>query len=173
MNIFPIEYDRNGNIDWELSANSQDNYRVVKMILESAQMLCTALNELSGEQIATYRSTHKNHPSNKWVRASSANWLTLHEHCWALCREYRRRFKNKTHKCEAVLDDCMSKFDESLFPDNKITQLPLCMPDEFKSDDVVDSYRRYYASKPRMRYPKDKIPKWFIKYRNNVPFDAV
>ena len=49
MNIFAIEGD-GVEIDWVKSAQSQDNYRVVKMILESCQMLCTALNELSGEQ---------------------------------------------------------------------------------------------------------------------------
>ena len=61
MNIFGIE--GNGkNIDWVESAKSQDNYRVVKMILESCQMLCTNLNHLYGEQVAPYRSCHLNHP---------------------------------------------------------------------------------------------------------------
>ena len=40
MNIFAIEGDGN-NIDWVASAKSQDNYRVVKMILESCQILST------------------------------------------------------------------------------------------------------------------------------------
>ena len=68
MNIFAIEGNPKTNeIDWVKSAKSLDNYRVVKMILESCQMLCTTLNELYGEQVAPYRSTHKNHPSTKWV----------------------------------------------------------------------------------------------------------
>ncbi len=46
MNIFAIEGDlETGQIDWEKSAQSQDNLRVVKMILESCQILSTVLNE--------------------------------------------------------------------------------------------------------------------------------
>ena len=38
MNIFAIEGDiETGEIDWVKSAQSQDNLRVVKMILESCQ----------------------------------------------------------------------------------------------------------------------------------------
>ena len=46
MNIFAIEGDvETGQIDWVESAKSQDNLRVVKMILESCQILSTVLNE--------------------------------------------------------------------------------------------------------------------------------
>ena len=48
MNIFAIEKTPDNQIDWEQSARSLDNYRVVKMILESCQMLCTALNDQHG-----------------------------------------------------------------------------------------------------------------------------
>ena len=45
MNIFAIDgNEKTGEIDWFKSAKSQDNYRVVKMILESCQILSTALN---------------------------------------------------------------------------------------------------------------------------------
>ena len=121
MNIFAIEGTDN-NIDWVKSAQSQDNYRVVKMILESTQMLCCTLNELAGEQITPYRSTHKNHPSTKWVRESSANFESLVEH---------------------------------------------------KSDNIIESYRKFYASKPRMRYPKDKVPQWFADYRGTQRFEVI
>ena len=73
MNIFAIEADADGNIDWVASAKSQDNYRVVKMILESVQMLCTAINLQHGYQITPYKNAHPKHPSTLWVRESSAN----------------------------------------------------------------------------------------------------
>jgi hypothetical protein len=171
MNIFAIE-GSGIQIDWVKSAQSQDNYRVVKMILESCQMLCTALNELSGEQVTPYRSTHKNHPSSKWVRESAGNFLDLVEHTSALIKEYERRF-NKTHKCQRVLFACLEIYDPDLFPQLESTLLPLCMPDEYKSPSIVESYRRFYASKPRIRYPKDKIPWWFNKYRNNVEYQII
>jgi len=171
MNIFAIEGESN-SIDWVKSAKSQDNYRTVKMILESCQMLCTAINELAGKQVTPYRSTHKSHPSTKWVRASSANFEALVEHTMAMLEEYTERF-GKIHKCSSVLEKCLDLYDPSLFPSQKQTRLPLAMPYEFHSDDIVESYRRFYASKPRIRYPKDKIPGWFLKYRGKQKFDII
>ena len=107
MNIFAIEGDPATNsIDWIKSAQSQDNYRVVKMILESCQMLCTTINILSDAHVAPYKSTHKSHPSTKWVRASSANFEALVEHTMAMIDEYHVRF-GKIHKCTSVLDKCL------------------------------------------------------------------
>jgi len=136
------------------------------MILESCQMLCTTLNELSDKQVTPYRSTHKNHPSTKWVRASSANFESLVEHTTAMLEEYTERF-GKVHKCASVLEKCLDIYDPSLFPSQEQTRLPLAMPYEFHSDNIIESYRRFYASKPRMRYPKDKIPSWFLEYRGD------
>jgi len=166
MNIFAIGgCEKTGTIDWEQSARELDNYRVVKMILESCQMLCTALNVQGNE--TPYKNAHLNHPSTKWVRESSTNFLNLVKHTDAMLAEYKLRFgKHKVHKCERVLKICKELFDASKFPTDKSTKLPLCMPDEFKTENVVKSYRDFYADKPRMRYPKEKIPKWFFERRN-------
>ena len=171
MNIFAIE-GNNNKIDWVNSAKSQDNYRVVKMILESCQMLCTVINEQHGKQVTPYRSTHKSHPSTKWVAASSANFESLIEHTLAMLEEYTERF-GKIHKCASVLEKCLDIYDPSLFPLRESTRLPLAMPYEFQSDNIVESYRKFYASKPRVRYPKNKIPEWFLEYRGAQPFDIL
>lgn len=163
MNIFAIEGTGN-KIDWEASARSLDNYRVVKMILESCQMLCTAINEIAGEQVAPYRTTHKNHPSTKWVRSSSANFECLVRHTLSMLDEYTERF-GKIHKCAGVLEKVLDLYDPSLFPSEHYTPLPLCMPEEYHSDNIVDSYRRFYTAKPRMRYAKSKVPPWFSRLR--------
>ena len=102
MNIFAIE-GTNNQIDWVQSAKSLDNYRVVKMILESCQMLCTAINDQHGEKVTPYKNAHLNHPSTKWVRASSANFECLVEHTLAMLEEYTERF-GKIHKCAGVLE---------------------------------------------------------------------
>ena len=171
MNIFAIEGDNN-NIDWVKSAQSQDNYRVVKMILESCQMLCTVLNELHGRQVTPYRSTHKSHPSTKWVRASSANFESLVEHTMAMFEEYTERF-GKGHKCTSVLEECIELYSPSLFSLQESTRLTLAMPYEFQSENIVESYRKFYASKPRIRYPKNKIPRWFLKYRGKKEYQVI
>lgn len=173
MNIFAIEGDiATNDIDWVKSAQSQDNYRVVKMILESCQMLCTVLNELSGEQVTPYRSTHKHHPSTRWAQSSSANFQNLVTHTSAMLQEYTERF-GKVHKCTSVLQRCVELYHPDLFSSHESTALPLAMPAEFRSDSIVESYRKFYASKPRIRYSASKIPNWFAKYRGDREFQVI
>ena len=170
MNIFAIEGDvETGEIDWVKSAQSQDNLRVVKMILESCQILSTVLNEQGLD--APYRSFNPKHPSCLWAAESAANFMNLALHCEAMICEYRERF-GKTHKCAAVLNKIVAMFDVDLFPTTKCTPLRLAMPDEFRSDNPIVSYRKFYASKPRLRYPVDKIPSWVYDYRSE-PFEVV
>ena len=170
MNIFAIEGDaETGEIDWVKSAQSQDNLRVVKMILESCQILSTVINEQGFE--APYRSFNPKHPSCLWAAESSANFMHLALHCEAMICEYSERF-GKVHKCAAVLGKIIGLFDTDNFPTSDPTPLRLAMPDEFRSDNPVVSYRKFYASKPRLRYPVDKIPSWVYDYRTE-PFEVV
>ena len=57
---------------------------VVKMPLESAQMLSTAHRVLDGDDIAdelgVYKIAHINHPCTIWVRETSQNYLWLYYH---------------------------------------------------------------------------------------------
>ena len=75
MNLFYLDRDP------VEAARMQCDRHVVKMILETAQMLSTAHIELDGKQVA-YKATHKNHPSTVWVRSSSLayNWTWRHLH---------------------------------------------------------------------------------------------
>jgi len=169
MNIFAIEGDGN-NIDWIASAKSQDNYRVVKMILESCQILSTVLN---GQGVkAPYRSFNPKHPSCLWAAESSDNFEKLVLHCDAMLEEYTRRF-GRVHKCRGVLTQITDLYNSHRFPQSEPTPLRMAMPDQFRGDSIVESYRRFYASKPRMRYPESSVPVWFNKYRGNTPYEVV
>ena len=170
MNIFAIEEDKNGNIDWIESARSQDNYRVVKMILESCQILSTVLNEQGID--APYRSFNPKHPSCLWAAESSDNFENLIIHCTAMIEEYYSRFQ-KIHKCTADLEKIIDLYDVSKFPTSEPTPLRIAIPGEYRSENIVESYRRFYASKPRVRYPKNKIPQWFKKFRGDREFQIV
>ena len=170
MNIFAIENNENGQIDWIKSAQSQDNFRVVKMILESCQILSTVLNEQGID--APYRSFNPKHPSCLWAAESSDNFTNLVIHCTAMIEEYESRF-NKTHKCKAVLNKIINLFDPSKFPTSKPTPLRMAVPENFKSNDIVESYRKFYASKPRVRYPKNKVHSWFKKYRKEGTYQII
>ena len=170
MNIFAIESDSVGAVDWVKSAQSLDNLRVVKMILESCQILSTVLNE-QGLQ-APYKSFNPKHPSCLWAAESSANFRSLVVHCDAMLKEYTERF-SKTHKCDAVLSQIVTLYDRDNFDCHFSTPLRMAMPDYFKSDDVVESYRKYYANKNNMRYPESKIPPWFLEYRGSKEFKLI
>lgn len=94
MNIFVTDPDHRECV------KALDDKRVVKMVLESTQLLCTAINEKGGK--TPYRSTHINHPCSIWTRETFGNWLWLYDYAFALCQEYTYRY-GKEHKCEKVL----------------------------------------------------------------------
>lgn len=167
MNIFAIEQKSNGSIDWEKSAQSLDNLRVVKMILESCQLLSTALHK-NGIEGARYKPTHLNHPSTIWTAESSANFENLILHTQAMLDEYTDRFK-KVHACKSVLENnIIPLYEENKhkFPSNVATPLRAAMPKEFVTSNIVESYQNYYVTKEKMRYPKNKVPGWFIQKRS-------
>ena len=170
MNIFAIESDANGEVDWIKSAQSQDNYRVVKMILESCQILSTTLNEQGIN--APYKSFNPKHPSCLWAAESSANFCNLVKHTDALLREYTERF-GRTHKCDAILDEICSLYDKDSFDCHFETPVRMAMPEYFKSDNIVNSYRKYYATKKNMRYPVDKVPVWFTEHRGDKAYQII
>jgi hypothetical protein len=99
------------------SAEYLDDKRVIKMVLETTQILCTALNHY-GEDVP-YKPTHVNHPSNVWARYSRENWLWLWQHGKALSREYTNRY-GKVHKCDSILDDLYLKQD--VIPSKTLTK---------------------------------------------------
>lgn len=149
----------------KLSAQSHIDVHCNKMILESCQMLCTAIN-LSGT-VSPYRTTHKNHPMSVWVRSSIHNYNYTIEYARRLCEEFRFR-RGKTHKSESVLEFC-NKY-KPYFNSVELTTPPLCMPDEFHSEDYIQSYRSYYNKDKRYDkngkfmyvWTRRKPPEWAI-----------
>ena len=104
MNIFYLHHSP------YLAAKVQYNKHVVKMILESAQMLCTAHHVYGNDeqkQNVPYKEAHLNHPSTRWTRLCRANYRWLYLHMLALGNEYTKRY-GKTHltihKCAKFLD---------------------------------------------------------------------
>ncbi len=127
----------------EKAARLQYNKHVVKMILESAQMLCTAHHCIMGEDAdVPYKAAHKNHPSTVWARQSSENYTWLYRHMMELGREYERRY-GKKHlsiiKCENPLSVLPGGILET-----GLTKMPQCMPDEYKDECSIQAYWNYY-----------------------------
>lgn len=81
-------------------AQALDSKRVIKMVLESAQLLSNAAHAHCPE-LAPYRKTHFNHPCSIWARQHRGNYLWLLQHFIHLCLEYKHRF-NKVHACKKL-----------------------------------------------------------------------
>lgn len=151
MNIFYLDRDP------MLAAQYQCDAHVVKMIVESAQLLSTCYADGT-----YYRHTHINHPCAIWVRKSRDNFSWLLRHAIALCEEYTRRY-GKTHKTEELLRRMTQ--DLPVLPTGIDDVMALAMPDEFKvSNDPVECYRAYYRNKAvtmhRFRYTNRDKPEW-------------
>jgi len=135
MNIFYLDKCPNK------AAKLQYNKHVVKMILESAQMLCAAHHVLGSKLNIPYKIAHKNHPSTIWTRECAANYSWLYEHMRALGDEYTKRY-NKIHmsitKCKYLL-----RFPNDI-PRKEFTQPPQCMPDKYKDKCSIQAYWNYY-----------------------------
>ena len=122
---------------------------VVKMILETAQLLCTA-HWLNGSE-APYRATHKNHPSAIWTRRNKSNYKWLCKLGMELCKEYTYRY-GKTHKTQKHLEWLTHNIPN--IPEGKFTPPTLAMPDVFRCADTLHAYRKYYM------YGKKHLHNW-------------
>lgn len=144
-----------------LAALMQCDKHVVKMCLETAQMLST----IAG---GPYKPTHVNHPCTVWARTSHHNFVWLYAHGLALCNEYRHRY-GKDHKCLDVIESAYHNgFDK--VPKGEATPFAQAMPEELKHEDAVKAYRDYYHQKSKvvdMRWTRRPIPDWFV-LRNTV-----
>ena len=143
MNIFYL------NKSPIVSAQNMVDKHVVKMILETAQLLCTAhriLDDIPNDKNPLlYKATHKNHPSAIWARASLRQYEWLYNHLIALGEEYTYRY-GKTHITITKLGKLLKIPPENI-PDVGFDPPPCCMDDEYKiSKDVVDNYRNYYKN---------------------------
>ena len=133
MNIFVVDENP------RLAAQQLCDKHVVKMILESAQMLCSPF----GEGEAPYKRTHYNHPCTKWIRESVQNYEWLLTHAYELCEEYFLRY-GKIHKSLDTIDWCDNHCQKLNLPNEILTPFVQAMPDEYKNDDAVQAYRDYY-----------------------------
>ena len=136
MNIFYLDEDP------EVAAIVQYNKHVVKMILESAQMLCTAHHELLDEPDVPYKPAHVNHPSTIWCRQNTRHYFWLYEHMLALGHEYTNRY-GKEHLSIIKCIKPLEQHPENI-PHEPFEQPPQCMPDEYKDECSVKAYWNYY-----------------------------
>jgi hypothetical protein len=150
---------------------------VVKMLLESTQLLWTAHHVAANGQLELgddapmtkdgrrgYRPTHKNHPCAIWTRASTANYRWLCQLAAALATEYHYRYPAaREHACEAHVAWLTTHVPP--IPDGPLTWPALAMPDEYKiSQNPTVCYRAFYVGSKGARglltYTRRARPVW-------------
>ena len=182
MNIFVLDEDP------VKSAQAIDCVRVPKMIVESAQMMASALRRwgATDEQMpltqkgTPYKGAYKHHPCTVWAGDTFSNFDWLCRHAVGLLIEYQNRF-GKRHACSGPIVHMISNTPNNI-PDGVLTPFPLAMPDGFKVDmfgrkwdtseehggidDAVKAYRRYYHSKADspggVHYRHTSPPDWWM-----------
>ena len=166
MNIFFL------HINPEECAKMHINKHVVKMILESIQLLCSVHHFYpSGKEIKIMKLTHKNHPSAIWTRESLSNYNWLLDLTKELCKEYTYRY-DKIHKCEKEYLQTLCDVKPSI-EDIGLTPPRQAMPEIYKInsesiDDAIEAYRNYYFfEKNHMFAWKNRdVPEWIKKIQN-------
>ena len=183
MNIFYV--DKNP----ETAAKMMCDKHIIKMILESAQMLCTAKRVLDGkeymaktkngrnikrwrldndnEEATIYKAGWLGHPSTQWVLKSAYNYIWLYKHFLALNEEYKLRWQKDTdHVSITKLAELLKTPPKNAPIDVIGTDATPAMPDHCKiPNDVVGSYRKYYILEKRRfakwEKPNAVMPDWY------------
>ena len=180
MNIFILSDDP------VEAARLQCDKHVVKMVLESAQMLSTAHRMLDGNlgirasksgkrmvkywtmpddrENSLYKAVHMAHPCTVWTMETHGNYVWHYTHFVALCDEYKYRY-GKKHLTDTKLGQTLCVSPTNI-PVGPLTKQPLAMKanPECMSDDVVQSYRAFYQTKQarfNMVWTKRPVPEWF------------
>lgn len=178
MNIFYLDNDP------QKCAQYMVDKHVVKMILETAQLLSTAHRLLDGEEYigasasgrkakrwrlpddretVLYSATHVNHPSAVWCRENHQNYTWLFEHFLSLIAEYGFRY-GKDHKCIDMVDALFNP-PKNIKKKAFTPVTPAMAPEYIVSKDSIENYRNYYkqGKKHLHSYTKRQMPEWLCE----------
>ena len=145
-----------------ISAQNLDDLRLNKMIVESAQMLSTAVRYhcWETEGMGIYKMSYINHPCTKWVRENRANFSWLLQHALHMCY-----LRNNSHKTYGVLLE-LRGLSHHIPTSEEFTEPPKCNPHKHNPD-VVESYQLTMiekwnndVKKPTWNYGKK--PSWYL-----------
>lgn len=170
MNVFVLDSSP------KQAAKYHCDRHVIKMILESAQLLCTAHRVLDGKRNGRvwvhpdqeldrilYSATHMNHPCAIWVRESSQNYYWVYQLMLELNNEFVRRYnKPEDHTTIKKLAKPLEIAPRHML-DIGATFPPKCMPEALRLQDVVEAYRLYYRKEKReiAKWTNTPVPEWF------------
>lgn len=182
MNLFVLDTDP------DVAAFYHCDKHVLKMIIETGQLLCTAhwvlwlkhlgknrddfrllrdvndflLQNIPVDEQPPWKMTHINHPCAIWVRETVSNYSWALRLMKALLLQYKIRYK-KAHKSQAVYRWLHQNIPPGI-KDESLTDFPICMPEDCKvNEDPVLSYQKYYLEKKSYmaKWKTGKVPPWW------------
>jgi hypothetical protein len=171
----------------EIAAKWHCDSHVIKMIVESAQMLSTAHRMLDGNmdrrlsksgkmrlryweldddrEDVLYKAVHTGHPCTVWTMESHSNYKWHYQLFKYLCKEYTLRY-GKVHATETKLLDLLKDPPQNI-KKSYMTPFALAMgasPECMDYNDPIGSYQKFYQTKQdrfKMKWSKREIPHWF------------
>ena len=162
MNIFFL------SLNPKICAIMHCDAHVRKMILEYAQMLCSA-HHICGKykNPNLYQVAFKNNPCTVWARATSGNYLWLYNLFINLCKEYTYRF-GKIHSSQIRLEHCLS-FIPVYIPNGNMTKLHQAMPERCKHPRDTQAYHNYYNMEKTYfaKWTVANVPQWYKDLNKN------
>ena len=145
------------------SAQYMCDKHIPKMLLETCQMLSTAVQRYTGRLERLYKPAYQKHPMTIWVGDSNSNFNWALQHAIKIEEEYELRF-DKTHKSGRIVSELNYNLPHNIIPEKGFITPPQCMPDEYKHKNYVTAYRNYYKGAKRYfaKWERGRNePKWF------------
>lgn len=133
MNIFALSSCPEESARWAVDKH------VIKMCLETAQLLCTVSWRYG--VAAPYKATHAKHPCALWAGETGDNWSWLVRHGLALGAEYERRY-SRVHGSVRVLEWARDSGGQP--PAGPLTPFAQAMPETYRRPDATEAYRAFY-----------------------------
>lgn len=168
MNLFILSMNVKECAEWMFDKH------IVKIILEAVQMLCTTIRLVDPENeiqhmIELYKIAHKNHPVTVWMRTSLENYIWTLDLVDAMHEEWKYRYDHPAKKMHQsyLVATYLREFapDASKFPSVGLTTFALAMPVDCKSEDPIESYRKYYQTPEKQKFAswkKRNKPEWYV-----------
>ncbi len=166
MNIFALDQD------FEKAARYHCDKHVVKMILETAQMVSTVFDNKGEHRVYMLKPCFQHHPCTKWADTTYENlsWLINLGIC--LIKEYERRY-GKSHVYALLFLEFyhIKSIIKDKFRQSGLQPFALAMPDYIKdkakenysTKQAVAMYREYYLKEKShfAVWKNTSIPRWF------------
>lgn len=158
MNVFILDYDPKQASVYHIDAH------VRKMIVESGQMLSTAVRLNNPGDHPIYQIAYPKHPCTIQCSTNRNNYVWVLELMTYLLEEFKYRF-SKEHKSNYLIPYLNQM--ASTIPEKPL-EFAQAMPDEYRAIDPVEAYRSYYRAckmadkngKPMGFWTKRNIPEW-------------